>query len=51
MILKDILSAHLVEHFREMLLEHSNEVIDVYYAPLSYCGEVEVYWEPWAVPK
>ena len=48
---KYILSAHLIECFRETLLECSNKVINVYNGPFSYCGEVEVYQEPWAVPK
>ena len=46
-----ILSVHLIEHFRETLLEHDNKVIDVHNASFSYCGEMEVYWEPWVVPK
>ena len=41
----------LIECFREILLEHNNKVIDAYNASFSYCGEVEVYWEPWAVPE
>ena len=51
MSLKYILSVHLIEHFRETLLEHSNKVIDMHNASFSYCGEMEVYWEPQAVPK
>ena len=46
-----ILSAHLIECFREMLLEYDNKVIDTYNTSFSYCGEVEVYWEPQVVPK
>ena len=46
-----ILSACLIEQFREMLLEHDNKVIDVYNASFLYCGEMEVYQEPWVVPK
>ena len=48
---KYILSACFIEHFTEMLLEHNNKVIDVYNMSFSYCGEMEVYWEPQAVPK
>ena len=51
MSFKYILSACLIECFREMLLEHNNKVIDTYNASFSYCGEMEVYWEPRAVPK
>ena len=46
-----ILSACLIEHFREMLLEHNNKVIDTHNASFLYCGEMGVYQEPWAVPK
>ena len=46
-----ILSAHLVEHFRETLLEHSDKVVNVHNTSFLYCGEMEVYWEPWVVPK
>ena len=46
-----ILSACLIECFREALLEHDNKIINVYNASFSYCGEMEVYWEPWVVPK
>ena len=48
---KYILSACLIGHFREMLLEHDNKVMDMHNASFSYCGEMEVYWEPQAVPK
>ena len=51
MSFKYILPTCFIEHFREMLLEHSNKVIDMYNTSFSYCGEVEVYQEPWAVPK
>ena len=47
MSFKYILSVHL----REMLLERDDKVIDMHNASLSYCGEMEVYWEPQAVPK
>ena len=46
-----ILSAHFIECFREMLLEHNNKVIDAYNMSFSYCGEMEAYREPQAVPK
>ena len=45
------LSVHLIECFRKTLLEHDDKVIDVHNMSFSYCGEKEVYWEPWAVPK
>ena len=48
---KYILSACLIEHFREMLLGHSDKVVNTHNASFSYCGEMEVYWEPWVVPK
>ena len=51
MSFKYILSACLIEHFREMLLEHSDKVVDTLNASFSYCGEMEVYWEPRVVPK
>ena len=51
MSFKYILSVCLIKHFREMLLEHDNKVIDTYNASFSYCGEMEVYREPQAVPK
>ena len=51
MSFKYILSMHFIECFREMLLEHSNKVIDAYNASFLYCGEMEVYQEPQAVPK
>ena len=51
MSFKYILSAHFIEHFREMLLEHNNKVIDAYNVSFSYCGEMEVYREPQVVPK
>ena len=52
------MSACLIEHFREMLLEYNNKVIDVYNAPfpeykkmryLTFVGKwrtLWVYWEP-----
>ena len=40
---KYILSACLVEHFRETLLECNNKVIDMYNVSFPYSGEVEVY--------
>ena len=46
-----ILSVCLIECFREMLLEHSDKVVDMHNVSLSYCGEMEVYWEPRVVPK
>ena len=51
MSVKYILSVCFIEHFREMMLEHNNEVIDAYNASFPYCGEMEVYQEPRAVPK
>ena len=48
---KYILSVCLIEHFRETLLEHDNKVINTYNVSFSYCGEMEVYREPRAVPK
>ena len=51
MSFKYILSAYLVEHFREMLLECNDKVVDTHHMSFSYCGEMEVYWEPQAVPK
>ena len=46
-----ILSVYLIEHFREMLLEHDDKVVDAHNVSFSYCGEMEVYWEPQVVPK
>ena len=46
-----ILSACLIEHFRETLLEHDDKVIDTHNTSFLYCGEMEVYWEPRVVPK
>ena len=46
-----ILSVCLIEHFREILLQCNNKVIDAHNTSFSYCGEMEVYWEPRAVPK
>ena len=46
-----ILPAHFIEHFREMLLECNDKIINTHYTPFSYCREMEVYGEPWAVPK
>ena len=51
MSFKYILSVCFIEHFRETLLEHNNKVINVYNTSFSYCGEMEVYQEPWVVPK
>ena len=51
MSFKYILSTHLIEHFRKMLLEHSDKIIDMHNASFLYCGEMEVYWEPQVVPK
>ena len=46
-----ILPACFVEHFREMLLECDDEIINTHHTPFLYCGEMEVYGEPWMVPK
>ena len=46
-----ILSVCLIEHFRKMLLECSNKVINMHNVSFLYCGEMEVYWEPQVVPK
>ena len=46
-----ILSVHLIKHFREMLLEHDNKVINAYNVSFLYHGEMEVYQEPRVVPK
>ena len=51
MSFKYILSACLIECFRETLLEHDDKVIDMYNTSFSYSGEMEVYWEPQVVPK
>ena len=51
MSFKYILSAHFIEHFREMLLEYNNKVIDTYNVSFSYCGEMEVYRKPRVGPK
>ena len=51
MSFKYILLMCLVECFGETLLEHNDKVIDTHHASFSYCGEMEVYWEPWVVPK
>ena len=51
MSFKYILPAHLIECFGEMLLEHNDKVINIHHASFSYCREMEVYWEPQAVPK
>ena len=34
-----------------MLLEHNDKVINMHHVSLSYCGEMEVYWEPQLVSK
>ena len=46
-----ILPACFVEHIREMLLECNNKIINTHHTSFSYCREMEVYEEPWAVPK
>ena len=51
MSFKYILPVHLIECFREMLLECNDKVVDMHHTSLSYCGEMEVYWEPQVVPK
>ena len=51
MSFKYILSAHLIEHFKEMLLEHDDKVINMHNVSFSYYREMEVYGEPRAVPK
>ena len=51
MSFKYILPVHLIEHFRETLLEHDDKVIDTHNVSFSYCGEMEVYGEPQVVPK
>ena len=51
MSFKYILPACLIECFRDTLLDHNDKVVDMHHMSFSYCGEMEVYWEPWAVPK
>ena len=51
MCFKYILPAHFIEHFRETLLECNDEIINTHHTPFSYCREMEVYGEPWMVPK
>ena len=51
MSFKYILPMCLIEDFGEMLLEHNDKVINMHHASFLYCGEMEVYWEPWVVPK
>ena len=51
MSFKYILPAHLIECFGETLLECSDKAVDMHNMSFSYCGETEVYWEPWVVPK
>ena len=51
MSFKYILPACLIECFGEMLLEHNDKVINMHHTSFSYCREMEVYWEPQAVPK
>ena len=46
-----ILSVCFTEHFREMLLECNDEIINTHHTPFSYCGEMEVNGEPRSVPK
>ena len=46
-----ILPVHFVEHFRKMLLECNNKIINTHHMPFSYCREMEVYGEPQVVPK
>ena len=46
-----ILPVCFIEHFREMLLECSDEIINTHHMPFSYCREMEVYGEPQTVPK
>ena len=42
---------HFIECLRKMLLEHNDKVINMHHTSFSYCREMKVYWEPWAVPK
>ena len=51
MSFKYILPAHLIECFGEMLLECDDKVVDMHHMSFSYCGEMEVYWEPRVIPK
>ena len=51
MCFKYILPACFIEHFRKMLLECNNKIINTHHMPFSYCREMEVYGEPRAVPK
>ena len=51
MSFKYILPACLIECLGETLLECNDKVIDTHHASFSYCGEMEVYWEPWVVPE
>ena len=51
MSFKYILPACFIEHFRKMLLEHNDKIINMHHTSFSYCREMEVYWEPRVVPK
>ena len=51
MSFKYILLVCFIEHFRKTLLEHNDKVINTHHTSFSYCREMKVYWEPWAVPK
>ena len=46
-----ILSACFIEHFRKMLLECNNKIINTHHMSFSYCREMKFYGEPQAVPK
>ena len=46
-----ILPTRFIEHFRKMLLERNDEVINTHHMSFSYCREMKVYWEPLVVPK
>ena len=46
-----ILPACFIKHFRKMLLECNDKVINTHHTSLSYCREMKVYWEPQLVPK
>ena len=48
---KYILLARFIEHFRKMLLECDNKIINTHHSPFPYCREMEVYGEPRMVPK
>ena len=55
-IFVDELRVHFCLHaslsaFRETLLECDDKVVNMHNMSFSYCGEMEVYWEPQVVPK